>query len=588
NPNPPVVQGQPQLHFAAQPQTTSLIQGSLIIEGDVIPNRDRSLKVAVKLPTELDAPLPVGSAVDNPASATNTLNVFNAGSNSSDTGTLGTITNLAGIATDYVVPAGSVNAAEFGLITGLNMGTGITLNYGTAQNPNNVTYDGGITYHDIQVVNVMMGRGNDTLTVNATTPGSITVIQGGGGDDHLIANGGAAGSALILFGDTSQDGSFYNSTTQLITGHAREFNNPGNDTLDASNDAQPVVLYGGAGNDTILGGPASDWIAGGGGHDAINGANGNDIIFGDDGFNLDLSKRLSLSSQVLLTVNAASSATDDPLTSDKLVAGGDQIRNGTGNDIIIGDHGVVTQIAGTNRILTTGQVIAVQTVRPEDAGNDTITLGAGNNVVLGGSGSDTINSGAGNQIILGDNGAVTYSVPGTVSSVTTSDVVTVNSQLTLYGAGDIITVGAGNDLILGGLGGDTILLGNGNSDIIGDEGQLFFTSAGLLIQAQTNNPGYGGNDTITAGNGSDIILGGVGSDTITAGNGGSIIVGDNGRIVWSSPGILSLVTTTDVTYGAGDSITTGNGNDIIIGGSGGDTIKGGDGNNLIIGDNGNI
>ena len=102
----------------------------------------------------------------------------------------------------------------------------------------------------------MLGSGNDTFTVNATpvqpqamwngqlvtdstgtTGDSLTVIQGGGGDNTLIANGGGgANSALVLLGSTTQDGYFYNSTTQNLTGEARVFNDPGNNTLNASSD----------------------------------------------------------------------------------------------------------------------------------------------------------------------------------------------------------------------------------------------------------------------------------------------------------------------------------------------------------------
>ena len=583
NPNPPVVQGQPQLKFAAQPQTTSLIQGPLIIEGDVIPSRNRTLTPGVKLPTELDTSLPVlvDNANNDPAHQTNTLNVFNAGSNTGDTGVLHALTpaGVAAIAQDY---AGPVTASEFANISGLNMGSALTLNYGTQQAPRNFTFDGGITYHNVQVVDVMLGRGNDTFTVNTTTPNSINVIQGGGGNDHLIATAHVPGSALVLLGDTTQDGSFYNSTTQNITGSAREFNNPGNDTLDASADSQPVVLYGGAGNDVIFGGSASDWIAGGGGNDTISSGNGNDIVLGDDGFNLNLSARLDLSTQVLLTVNAPS-PTDDQLTSDKLIAGSDSITGGNGNDIVIGDHGIVTQIPGTNRILTTGLMIGAQTVRPDDGAGDTINLGTGNNVVLGGSGADTINATSGNDVIVGDNGNVVYSVPGVLMTVRTTDVV----GASVYGGDDTITVGAGHDVILGGTGNDTITVnGTSNSIAIGDEGQINYDPSGNLTSATTTNPSIGGDDKITLAAGNNIVFGGYGNDTIIAGTGNQIAVGDNGSVVCSAPDVLQTVQTSDPLYGGNDTITMADGNDLILGGIGADIISVGNGNSTIIGDDG--
>ena len=52
---------------------------------------------------------------------------------------------------------------------------------------------------------------------------------------------------------------------------------------------------------------------------------------------------------------------------------------------------------------------------------------------------------------------------------------------------------------------------------------LLFGVAGLLMSAQTTDPGYGGNDKIVLGKGSNIVFGGSGADTITAGAGNQII-----------------------------------------------------------------
>ena len=587
NPNAPPSVGEPVQTFAAQPQTTGLIQGSLILEGDTIPSRDRSFHAAIILPTEKDTPLPVVVAATDFTKDTDTLNVFNAGSISNDTGGLGQAQAAGAIATDYGVQASTLDMSSYGLISGLNMGTGTSTNYGTQQTPNIVKFDGGITYHGFEVVDVLLGQGDDTFNVSATTAGSITVVQGGGGSDHLTATGGGGASPLVLLGDTTQNGAFYNATTANITGEGREFSNPGNDVLDASADPNTVVLYGGTGNDSILGGAGSDWIAGGSGADTINGGGGNDIIFGDSGFNLNLSKRISLASQVLL-VTATTAPTDDKLTSDKLITGADTITGGTGNEIIIGDLGTVTQIGGLDAILSTANVLSVQTANAANGANDTINLGAGNNIVLGGSGADTITALAGNHIILGDNGRVTFASPGVLSSIVSTD--------PGYGGDDLITLSAGNDIVIGGVGNDTITASDGNQTIIGDDGRLTYTG-GLLIAAQTSDPAYGGNDLITVGLGNDVILGGSGQDTIKAGAGNDVILGDNGQILYASPGVLGTVQSTDVVvnvdgfptaYGDNDVITVGSGNDVILGGLGSDLITTGDGSDIVMGDDGKL
>ena len=147
--------------------------------------------------------------------------------------------DVSGLNAEYAEPVGqSVNPLEFGLISGLSMvSQNLVLNFGTAQTADNRTFLAGITYRNVQVLDVMLGQNNDTFTVDATpvqpqailgldpngpistgVDDSITVIQGGGGNDTLIANGGGGpNSALILLGDTTQDGRFYNTTTAQLS-----------------------------------------------------------------------------------------------------------------------------------------------------------------------------------------------------------------------------------------------------------------------------------------------------------------------------------------------------------------------------------
>ncbi len=228
---PANVPSQPVQVFQAQPHVLSAIQGPLIIEGDVMPGRDRSLVEGVILPTETDVPLQpeVLSAVAA-ADAPDTLNIFDDGAVSGQIGSLGVPTNMSGLTSDYGAPIVPLVASDFGFISGLGLaGDDPAIN----QAASNLTfggdlYLGGISYHDVGVVNVMMGSGDDHFTVSSTTPGTITVIQGGGGNNTLIATGGGgANSPLVLFGATSQDGSFYNSTTGSLTAYmADPVNNP--------------------------------------------------------------------------------------------------------------------------------------------------------------------------------------------------------------------------------------------------------------------------------------------------------------------------------------------------------------------------
>src|SRR6185436_14264670 len=103
--NPAVVppMGQPVAKFAAQPHTTTGIAGTLVLEGSLIPTKDRSLEQPATLPTEnhtAGAPVIAG----NPnAIQVNRLNVFNDGSVTNDIGTLADAVNASGLASIYEV-----------------------------------------------------------------------------------------------------------------------------------------------------------------------------------------------------------------------------------------------------------------------------------------------------------------------------------------------------------------------------------------------------------------------------------------------------------------------------------------------------
>ena len=72
--------------------------------------------------------------------------------------------------------------------------------------------DGGITYHDLEVVELFLGKGADTLTVESTAAqridGSITnTVIHGGGDGDTITVEAAVGRPprLVVYGDSSAD-----------------------------------------------------------------------------------------------------------------------------------------------------------------------------------------------------------------------------------------------------------------------------------------------------------------------------------------------------------------------------------------------
>jgi hypothetical protein len=258
---------QPVQAFPVQPHVVADVQGPLVIEGGVMPNRDRTIKTAVKLPTELDTALTLPSVQVDEAVKTDRLNVFNDGSLKADTGTHGAA-SANGLNALNALWGQPVLGTEFANIGGLGMGGPLALDFGSSGVPNVQTVDGGITYHGVEIVDVLLGQNDDSFTVSKTVDGTITVVQGGGGNDTLVANGTAGGTSapLVLFGDTSQDGRFYNSTTALVGASypttdvhpnpallGRQFAVSGNDVINASAAGGMVTIYGGAGNDTLVG-----------------------------------------------------------------------------------------------------------------------------------------------------------------------------------------------------------------------------------------------------------------------------------------------------------------------------------------------
>src|SRR5207247_914832 len=120
--------------------------------------------------------------------------------------------------------------------------------------------------------------------------------------------------------------------------------------------------------------------------------------------------------------------------------------------------------------------------------------------------ADTITLGAGTNLVLGDDGRMVWDSNGNSSDL---DLI----ESTSYGVGgsDTIDTGTGNNLIVGGHGDDGISGGSTSNVILGDSGRItaallqtvatrFGGAAGLpitLARVETLANGIGGKDTIT-------------------------------------------------------------------------------------------
>ncbi|HOD29278.1 MAG TPA: hypothetical protein PKH03_08715, partial [Syntrophales bacterium] len=220
-------------------------------------------------------------------------------------------------------------------------------------------------------------------------------------------------------------------------------------------------------------------------------------------------------------------------------------------------------------------------------GDDTIVTGDGDKHIVGGYGSDTVTAGAGDHVVIGDNGQVDYDTDGAVLSLQTTDTV----DHPEYGGDDTITSGDGNNLILAGMGADTVVEGNGTGVILGDNGRVLYegqTGSLQISQVVSTLPASGGGDTLISGNGTKYVVAGVGADTVATGNGNDIVLGDNGTILSGPDGILDLIQSTSPTLGAADAVTAGEGSNILIGGTGADRMSSGSGKDILLGDGGQV
>jgi hypothetical protein len=565
------------------------IQGPLYILGGIKEGADRTLYPGIRLPYEKDKPLPGLEhlePVDEDEMSDHVI-IYNDGSTRNDAGW------LKGVYDDEQQLIG-------GNLSGLGMGGEFTVNTGTTEEPDWVTFAGGITFYDIEIMEILLGSGHDTFTIEDTAARAITVVHGGGGDDHIIIEGRTG--PLVIFGDTSACGTRYSSIPTEESVNGNSFSNTGNNTIDARNSAQSVVIYGGPGNDFIYGSQTGDFLAGGPGDDTIYAGGGNNIIFGDSAFNVNVRVHLKnddvdLWTHLLTVVTTDSEGESLPIGNDTIITGlpvdGDpnsveEVTISDGNNIIFGDLGTVTVMGNVGEdtwyLFDAGTWIIdipfalVRTATASTAGgNDEITAGSGDNIIFGGIGDDFITTGGGDNIIFGDNGFISFEngIPVLIESTDPE-----------HGGDDDITTGSGDDIIIGGTGNDTIDAGEGDNIVFGDNGHIEL-SAGVPVLIKSVSPEHGGVDDITTGSGDDIIIGGTGNDTIDAGEGDNIVFGDNGHIELAA-GVPVLIKSVSPEYEGADDITTGSGHDIIIGGTGNDTIDAGDGNNIVFGDNGHI
>ncbi|MBB4438512.1 Ca2+-binding RTX toxin-like protein [Rhizobium esperanzae] len=371
----------------------------------------------------------------------------------------------------------------------------------------------------------------------------------------------------------------------------------------------------GSGNDSIIGNEADNTLWGNAGNDSLSGGSGNDTLIGGTGNDTYIVDDLA------------------DVVTEELNQGTDLIRTALSSFAL-------TNIANVENLTFTGTVAFTGT------GNglaNSITGGAGNDLLDGGAGNDTLIGGAGNDIYVVD-ADVDFVVESankgtdTVRTALSSYTLSNNVENLIYtgsasftGTGNAlansITGGAGNDVLDGGAGADTLIGGAGDDTYVVDNASdnvaenasagtdtvrttlasytlganiENLTNIGTAVFTGTGNSlantikGAAGADTLDGKAGADILIGGAGNDTyivdladvVTEGvNEGTDLI----KTALSSYALTNIANVENLTY-TGSASFTGTGNALanaITGAAGNDVLDGGAGNDTLNGGAGN-
>jgi serralysin len=492
---------------------------------------------------------------------------------------------------------------------------------------------GGASESIIDVEDVTMGSGNDHVTGSSTRNelsgndgndtliglGGIDTLYGGEGDDVIDGGNdadriyGEAGNDVLL-GGADNDDIYAGIGADLIDGgdgNDSIWGQDGDDAINGGNGTDTIsggdgndsingaggsdtisgndgddTIDGGAGTDTISGGAGADTIDGGADNDTITGGDGDDTISGNGGVdNLDGGNGSDYVDYTFSTVSWNVDLTAETASSTfgvipESVRNFEGARMGSGNDVVRGT-------SGTNNIYG-------------GAGGDELRGLAGNDWLYGEANDDVLNGGSGDDFILGGSGNDTASYADDIAGVLV-DLNVVGIQNTFGSGNDLLEsiehlIGsAHSDFLFGNSLGNQLTGGNGDDQMFGRDGADILT-------------GGGGNDNLYGGLGNDVLSGGTGTDWAnysleaagvhidlttenaqnTLGAGFDTLISIENVIGTASGDLLngnSGVNRLEA-GGGNDVVNGGAGNDELFGGSGSDTLNGGTGNDALDGGSG--
>jgi hypothetical protein len=172
---------------------------------------------------------------------------------------------------------------------------------------------------------------------------------------------------------------------------------------------------------------------------------------------------------------------------------------------------VINSGEGDDYVVVTN--IMVPTTIDLSGGDDYVSSGLQDDLIIGGAGNDRINASGGNNVIWGD-------------AIYEQDLPTGGDDvLSSLGGNDIIYGGGGNDEIYAGAGDDYVHAGHGDDLVSGGEGNDRIYGSGGADRLY----GDAGDDVIVGGDGGDVLAGRSGDDILIGGAGADTLNGYEGR-----------------------------------------------------------
>jgi Ca2+-binding RTX toxin-like protein len=564
--------------FPKTPHLLSAIRGPLEVDGGTA-GEHHTLTSAVILPHEVNT-APFGIAQQpSEARQVDVLNIFDDGGHASRVGaTAGVLTSttLTGLGmgpgdsfpggTAFGEPSSVPSGITYGSIAVQRDGDGTVVGYST---------DGSRT--TIEVLNVMLGQGNDDLTVESTMipgpdqatddklptgipslHGGITVVQGGG--DKLLeltgtyvltattirrtdglpwaADGFVVGQRITVPGYAAGSLTIaaVSGDTLTVTGGTLT---PG--TIGTDDDPVTISVFDPAATATgqvRVGGDTITVLAGGGQGNGSPGPLSPLVVNGDtsqDGvwYSGDPTHQTVRNFGPKPTTEPVGNSPDFYFP----VAQGFEL---FGNDVI--------DASAVDAGLLPGDLPTIGVTLYGGPGDDTITGSQAGDILAGGSGNDLVHGQGGNDLVYGDSG-VNVDVITRVLTVPTTTTTSVCNTL------DGVAVHCPNEDGL--VAGHDVIQGEGGDDVVfGDHGKVVQDVQDVRVWLQDPS----------------------GAFTLT----------DPRLQRIQTTGVLQHLQTVEQANGLGDTITGDDGNDLLLGGGGGDTIYGYAGNDLAFGDFGSV